>query len=238
MRMSYFERMFLLYQQKGWNHSMGMLNEQGRMHADIMAVVNKLVYDGFLKTIDPEYQHLPFHDVLGEENDTLFKHRLIFIPSQIARDEFYLKTNQDEAAKVVAVIARWKRKMKKAGFNWSIGVITPFRAQIAAIAHLAHRQNLDMEHVTIDTVERYQGGACDIIVMSCAVNTESTLDKISSLNGEGVDRKLNVSISRARQQFILVGNEEILGKAGAYRDLIDMCFKWAAEDLLLSPVPF
>lgn len=234
MRMSYFERMFRLYQQKGWTRSIGMLNEQGRMHAEIMNVVNALVYDGFLKTIDPARQHPSFYDVLAEENDALFMHRLIFMPSEIAQDEFYLKTNQDEAAKVVAVIARWKHKMKHLGLEWSIGVITPFRAQIAAIAHLAHQENLDMDRVTIDTVERYQGGACDIIVMSCAVNTESALDKISSLNQEGVDRKLNVSISRARQQFILVGNEEILGNAGGYRDLMDMCFKWVAEDLSVS----
>ncbi len=234
MRMSYFERMFRLYQRNEWNQHIGMLNEQGRMHVDIMQVVNALVYNGYLKTIDQDRQHLALQDVFLKEKDDFFKHRLLYIPSDIAADEFYLKTNRDEAEKVVNAIVRWKQKMKQEGLDWSVGVITPFRAQIAAIAHLAHQENLDMDRVTIDTVERYQGGACDIIIMSCAVNIESTLDKISSLNAEGVDRKLNVSISRARQQFILIGNKKILENAGGYGELISMCHTCINEDIKVT----
>ena len=116
--------------------------------------------------------------------------------------------------------------------SWSIGVITPFRAQIAAILHLAHVCEIDLTGVTIDTVERYQGGARDIIIMSGAANHIRALEKISSLNFEGVDRKLNVAITRARQQFILTGVENILRQSEAYRDLIDACKRINITSLL------
>jgi len=77
-----------------------------------------------------------------------------------------------------------------------------------------------MKNVTVDTVERYQGGARDIIIMSCAVNNPQNLSRIMSLNAEGVDRKLNVAITRAKQQFILIGNESLLITEHAYSALI------------------
>ena len=39
----------------------------------------------------------------------------------------------------------------------------------------------------------------------------------------GVDRKLNVALTRARQQIIIIGNEEILAEYPVYKSLIDYC---------------
>ena len=44
-----------------------------------------------------------------------------------------------------ALVSAWQQKIKKENLDWSIGVITPFSAQIAAITYLAHQQNLDIE---------------------------------------------------------------------------------------------
>lgn len=232
MRMSYFERMIRLYKARGWDHLIGILYEQGRMHKEIMEVINEQVYDGFLETIDAGQQHIPLTAQLGEEEHFLFKHRLIYIPSSSELTEIYAKTNAFEAKVVTALVAAWQQKIKRENLDWSIGVITPFRAQIAAITYLAHQQNLDISQVTIDTVERYQGGARDIIIMSCATNSERAIKKISSLTTDGIDRKLNVAISRARQQFVLIGNEELLEKESGYGDLIRRCAKYDLESLL------
>jgi DNA replication ATP-dependent helicase Dna2 len=82
-----------------------------------------------------------------------------------------------------------------------------------------------MDNVDVDTVERFQGGARDIIIMSAAVNNKSTLSRIVSLNKEGIDRKLNVAVTRAKQQFVLVGNETILQEQDGYRMLINQAAK-------------
>lgn len=229
MCMSYFERIFRLYKSKGWEHVIGILSEQGRMHYDIQAFANEYVYHRQLTCLHPEQQRLNLSDITGEVDDALFRERLIYIPTQSTLPENYLKTNQEEADMVIEIISNWQEKIAEKKLDWSIGVITPFRAQIAAILHKAHLSNVNMQRVTVDTVERYQGGARDIIIMSSAVNSRQMLARIVSLNNEGVDRKLNVAVTRAKQQFILLGCESILSEQAAYRGLMGMSVKIKAK---------
>lgn len=193
------------------------------MHTDIMRFANQHVYQGILQVVDLHRQGSSFSGLFEGETSTLFRERLLYVPSAAKLEETYLKTNQQEAAITIRLVSIWLEKIKANKLNWSIGVITPFRAQIAAITYLAHLQNVDLSHVTIDTVERYQGGARDIIIMSSAVNSQQALSRITSENSDGVDRKLNVAVTRARQQFILIGEEAILQTAAAYKSLIGMC---------------
>ena len=102
-----------------------------------------------------------------------------------------------------------------------MGIITPFRAQIAKIRESLIEHQLDIEGLRIDTVERFQGGAKDIILLSCCANHSRQLKAISSVNSEGIDRKLNVAITRAREQFILLGNPDILRESSSYADLLE-----------------
>ena len=76
--------------------------------------------------------------------------------------------------------------------------------------------------MTIDTVERYQGTARDIIVMSLCVTDIAQLDQISSKDNHGVDRKLNVAITRAREQFIWIGSPRVVDNDAVYRRLREM----------------
>ncbi len=77
-----------------------------------------------------------------------------------------------------------------------------------------------IELISIDTVERYQGGARDIIIMSTSMNYAFQMNALVSLSQEGIDRKLNVALTRAREQFILVGNPNILRQNKLYDSLI------------------
>jgi superfamily I DNA and/or RNA helicase len=75
-------------------------------------------------------------------------------------------------------------------------VISPFRAQVALL-----RQKLAGTGVTADTVERYQGGERDIVIISFVRS-----------RGTGFvfdDRRLNVAITRARRKLILVAHPEL-----------------------------
>jgi len=83
--------------------------------------------------------------------------------------------------------------------------------------------------ITIDTVERYQGGARDIIIISLSTNSLSQLQSLISLSDEGVDRKLNVALTRAREQLILLGNPELLEGNAIYRELIGYCKAGSVE---------
>ena len=103
----------------------------------------------------------------------------------------------------------------------SIGVITPYRAQIAQIQSVLRAKNLNIDAITIDTVERYQGGARDVILISLCTNDVSQLSSLISLSEEGVDRKLNLALTRARKHLVVVGNKEILRGSEIYRRFIE-----------------
>jgi DNA replication ATP-dependent helicase Dna2 len=105
----------------------------------------------------------------------------------------------------------------------SVGIITPYRAQIAQIRQALLQKGMDVDLITIDTVERYQGGARDIIIISLSTNTAAQFRSLISLSEEGVDRKLNVALTRAREQLIILGNEELLSGNEVYRELMRYC---------------
>jgi DNA replication ATP-dependent helicase Dna2 len=104
----------------------------------------------------------------------------------------------------------------------SIGIITPYKAQIALIRKCMEKLPQEItKKITVDTVERYQGGARDIVIISFCVNKLSQLETLVSLSHEGVDRKLNVALTRAKEQIVLIGNRELLSANKVYKDLID-----------------
>jgi DNA replication ATP-dependent helicase Dna2 len=80
-----------------------------------------------------------------------------------------------------------------------IGIITPYRAQQALIRRTLGARVRDLGRVVVDTVDRFQGGEKEVILLSLARSDEVT----SFL----ADRKrLNVSLTRARSKLILLGH--------------------------------
>ena len=109
----------------------------------------------------------------------------------------------------------------------------PFRAQIAQIRKHILDDTPEMEpNVTIDTVERYQGGARDVILLSLCANNMNQLQRITSLNVGGIDRKMNVSLTRAREQIIMIGNKNVLESQFLYKEWIQQSKQFRMEDIL------
>ena len=71
-----------------------------------------------------------------------------------------------------------------------------------------------LQHITVDTVERYQGSQRDVIIYGFTVQKPYQLDFLCSQTfQEGdvlIDRKLNVALTRAREQIVLIGNPQLL----------------------------
>lgn len=226
LRMSLFERLYLRCTAQNWDHAIGILSQQGRMHESLMQFPNEHFYQGQLSALD-KIDRLRIKDKFLPDATTLYlSDRKIYVDTPV--DSYYSwKTNQHEADLVVKIILELLQALEESGLALtpsSIGVITPYRAQIAKIKQAMSEMDSSVrDMVTVDTVERYQGGARDIIILSMCTNKLSQMDALVSLSASGVDRKLNVALTRAREQLIVLGNKEILATNETYQSLVESC---------------
>lgn len=219
LSISMFERLLINAQNRQWNDCFAMLTTQFRMHEDITQFVNAHFYKKL--KIGTERQKALLKHPDGNTDDQLAqwldKKRLLFWASPL---EPHNKINQTEAQRVVRLLHIIRERYQENFQAETVGVITPYRAQIAEIYG-----QLDQElqkKVSIDTVERYQGSEREIIIISMAINHPEQLKNLQAFNAEQtVDKKLNVALTRAREQVILLGNEEVLKEGKFYARLIE-----------------
>lgn len=222
--MSLFERLLRNCKKNGWTRAYGILKRQARMHAEIQEFPNKYFYGGNLSVKDAEsWQTRELQIPADIPQDSLLQqvlqHRMSFI--DVATEKL-AKANRREAAIVVSLVNELAALAGDDFNEKTIGVISPFRAQCTEIFN-----SLDPKirpFVTVDTVERFQGSERKIIIYSLAVNYRVLLNNIVSeisLDGSIIDRKLNVAMTRAKEQFIVTGNSAILSESSTYRVMID-----------------
>lgn len=233
---SLFERLYARCCEREWDWAYSALDRQGRMHKDILKFVSPQFYEGKLDVIEGIERLKMGLSLKGFDplSKILIQNRMIFVDTPLDETLTH-KTNQIEAELVSVIIDYWKRIYDYNDIQLSsesVGVITPFRSQIAIIRNKLS-SNLT-EELTIDTVERYQGGARDHILISLAVSKAQALDSISNISSEGIDRKLNVALTRARENVIIFGNKHILNKNRLYKDLIEHCHKLRHLDIIKS----
>ena len=146
--------------------------------------------------------------------------RMIFFDTQ---KEATSKINHQEASLVAYLITLIVRIYGDKLQPNTVGVITPYRSQIAKIRSLLPEGVSKL--VTVDTVERYQGGARQIIIYSIAVNNYQQMQNLQVLTDDRcVDRKLNVAITRAEQHLIIMGCRKVISAKGPgnfYRPLVE-----------------
>ena len=224
LRNSLFERLFRKARKMGWDHAYGLLSEQGRMHTKLMDFANSEFYENQLMPFPGlNRQVVPIFLKNGPCQQIDLEKRKLFLHIVNTKKQEY-KTNVAEAeicAELIKILRDMYRDNKKDLHKESIGIITPFRAQSILIYQTLLQKCPDLvDLITIDTVERYQGSARDIIILSSCVSQTDQLSLITSVSSEGIDRKLNVATTRAREQLILLGNRNILEANASYKKLI------------------
>ncbi len=230
---SLFERLILTERAAGRTDFIGTLHKQGRMHPDISDFANRKFYAKEQLECVPLAHQLETELAYNEESEdaldnTLKAHRMIFIPSMPCKQlNISEKVNTDEARIIADLLRRLFRQMNK-DFDpqKSVGVIVPYRNQIAMIRKEIERLEIPaLEGISIDTVERYQGSQRDVILYSFTIQSRYQLDFLTANTfyeeGQAIDRKLNVAITRARKQLILTGNESTLRQNQLFAELID-----------------
>ena len=218
-RNSLFERLLRIERRAGREQFIGILHKQGRMHPDIAAFPCRMFYAREdIVPVPLEHQ--------SEPSDP--HKRLIYIPSDDCREPGRSdKVNVSEAAIVRDQLKRIYEEHREDFLpQQTVGVIVPYRNQIAVIRREIESLGiLPLEQISIDTVERYQGSQRDVIIYSFTIQNPYQLDFLTANcfeeDGMTIDRKLNVALTRARNQLIITGNRRVICRNPIFKQLID-----------------
>ena len=210
-RQSLFQRLYNWEVSQRRTQFIGTLSRQGRMHPLVAQFASNHFYNSKLQPVP-----------ISHQNETALQYNL---PSQDDIDDI-LKTRRvaffdSLSANLTIVLAQRICRFYGDRFDpqKTLGIIVTYRHQIAAIREA-------MPDVAIDTVERYQGSQRDVIIYDVGVSRQYQLDFLTASTftddeGQTIDRKLNVALTRARKQMLIVGRADILRQNALYRQLID-----------------
>ncbi|MFC7236446.1 AAA domain-containing protein [Halosegnis marinus] len=183
-----------------------LLDRQYRMCQRVQWFSSREFYDGALRPATPEVAGQSLAD-LGVETADLpadLRDAVNFVdPDGSQRGN----TNPAEADRVADVVEAYVA----AGVpRDEVGVIAPFRAQVAEISKR-------LPETTVDTVDRFQGSAKEVVVVSFVAT--------GGLDGPIFEdhRRMNVALTRAKKALALVGDREALGSDPFYARLL----RWA-----------
>lgn len=250
-RESLFERLLRWEKHQHRSEYIGILHKQGRMHPEVAAFATRMFYaKEKLGVVPLKHQTetvLPYKPSHPDALDNLLtNHRMLFFSSEsLTRMKVFLpsydrlssdpvlgdKVNASEALLVAAIVLRIQQYYGSLfDPNTTLGIIVPYRNQIAMIRKALYLLGLeDIDRLSIDTVERYQGSQRDVIIYSFTITKSYQLDFLTanSFEEEGkiIDRKLNVALTRSRRQTILLGNETLLRHNELFAALIDSCYR-------------
>ncbi|UTF53400.1 AAA domain-containing protein [Natronosalvus rutilus] len=198
---SLFERLVDLHPDAGV-----MLDRQYRMNQRIQSFASREFYDGALRPATAEVAGRTLDDLAGVSRDALpdaLRDPVAFVPVEGDGEQY---TDAVEAERIVELIETYER----AGLDRSqIGVIAPFRAQVATIS------NAVPADVTVDTVDRFQGSSEEVIVISFTATGD--------LEGPIFEdyRRINVALTRPKRALVLVGDPAALESDPVYARLLE-----------------
>lgn len=149
--------------------------------------------------------HMFYNDILKDGRRISLENSLVWIDYQpphawpiISEDDSKPEIYNDDECRIIGSIIE---DITRNDNESKIAVIAPYKAQVRHLKKCLKNQ----ERVTIDTVDGFQGKEADIIVFSCTRTC-------GSFRFLADPRRINVTISRAKNKIIIVGNADYLLK--------------------------
>ena len=201
-----------------------LLTVQYRMNEDIMAFSSRWFYHGLLQAA-PEAAHRqvsPLDTPLTWIDTSEFSGTAGDSGPSEARTRTGSLTNAQEARLVIHSLRDYIEMLspqKIESERVDFGIITPYRGQARLIRRLLRMQHYFRRlrrHISVGTVDGFQGQERDVIVISLVRdNADGQIGFLRDL------RRMNVAITRARMKLIIVGNAETLSRHRFYRALAE-----------------
>jgi hypothetical protein len=172
------------------------LSETHRCHEVVADFLKEWVYkkDGIDFRSDQK-QTLPAGNPSTDGLKVALKPENVFV--LIVHDEAESFQSNAVEAKIIEALVRNTESR-------DVGIVTPHNAQRGVVKNMLSE---GYENVRVDTVERYQGGEADFIIISSTVSdpdyVRSESDFLLNLN------RINVAISRMKKKLVIVASRSI-----------------------------
>ena len=196
-----------------------LLTTQYRMNEQIMAFPSRWFYHGQLQAAPEAAQRQvsPLDTPLMWLDTSL-----LAADSSESRTRTSSLTNAEEARLVIHTLRDYIEMIspqKIESERIDFGIITPYRGQARLIRRLLKMQHYFRRlrrHISVGTVDGFQGQERDVIVISLVRdNAEGQIGFLRDL------RRMNVAMTRARMKLIIVGNIRTLSRHRFYRELAE-----------------
>jgi len=127
----------------------------------------------------------------------------------LSRFNFY----SAQVALEVAALLATRAPRPETGKARPIGVITPYAAQRRYLSKLLEALGDLSAWVTVGTVHTFQGNECDVIIFDSVLAEPHWTSRLTNPHeAAAVKRDLNVAVTRARHQLIVLGDGQWLDK--------------------------
>ncbi|GLB38538.1 putative SEN1 N terminal [Lyophyllum shimeji] len=215
-RFNYNESLFVRLQ-RHQPDTVHLLSIQYRMHPEISRLPSRVFYQGRLldgpgmdvKTKQPWHSHPKFGT---------YRFYNVFQGLEETGGRASLR-NMAECRVAVALYARLVQEFSSIDFNYRVGVVSMYRAQIVELRRQFEQRfgSQILDTVDFNTVDGFQGQEKDIIILSC-VRSGPGLQSIGFLSDY---RRMNVALTRARSSLFILGNAPTLERSdNTWRDIV------------------
>lgn len=172
-----------------------LLDTQYRMRESIAQFSSNYFYEGKLKTaakLHSEGDHILFFDTAGAGFD-----------EEHGADGVSL-INKGELDVILQILEKFKIDFKR------VTVISPYSGQVSLAKEVLPSE------IKISTIDSIQGQEKDIIILSLVrSNSEGQIGFLKDY------RRMNVALTRAREQLFVIGDSSTLGKDPFYSEFFD-----------------
>ncbi len=193
LNVSLFDRMKKHFD-KNASDSIVMLENQYRMNKELLEFPSRFFYDNMLKTGNKKTAEKRLQ---YPNPKTVTDKEWLLTALDPNNPLVYIKTHGENDSNITCISQIVQDGLIKQGLDpKEIGIISPFRKEVAKL-----RKKLSIENLEIDTVDRFQGSDKEVIILSCPTQNGTVPKLIADHN------RLNVAITRAKSKLILVGAE-------------------------------
>lgn len=198
------EESLFTYLQKNLNDDCkNILREQYRMNPIIGDLISTIFYtNNIISRVDAEERKHCY--------DEFVNNSIIWIDTKNVTDKFEesigtTKQNTLEANEVVKLLKKMDVNYFEKKIRKSVAVIAGYKAQKNLINRIIDKECIKFNNieVEIDTVDAFQGRETDVVIYS--IVRSNSIGDIGFLSDQ---RRLNVSLSRARDLLVIIGDSE------------------------------